>query len=264
MVLIRTADHQRPVAGGYRGGSGTPGAELVDAAGFAQLAVDLYDAASMAETVALVLAYALRATGCDCAGVVLVRHGKCLQTAGVTDRRVEQADRLQLQYGEGPCVPVSREHHSVSVCDTVVDRRWPRWSPRVAELGLRSVLTIWLFTNRSTLGALNLYAIRPGPFTTVDETTARLLARHASVAVATVREASTLAESVEARTVIGRAQGLLMERFAIDADQAFAVLRRYSQDNNVKLRIVADGLVSTRRLPTRSPPDTADGSPAIS
>jgi GAF domain-containing protein len=249
MFLTLTGDHQPPVAGNC-GGSGSPGTDIVVAAGFAQLAVELYGAAGMAETVDRVLEYARRATGCDCAGVVLVHRGKGLQTAGVTDRRVEQADWLQMQYGEGPCVPVSREHHSVLVCDTVVDRRWPRWSPRVAELGLRSVLTVWLFTTRSTLGALNLYAVRPGKFTTVDEATGRLLARHASVAVATVREASTLAQAVEARILIGQAQGLLMERFAIDADQAFAVLRRYSQDNNVKLRIVADELVTTRRLPT--------------
>jgi hypothetical protein len=113
MVLTCTADHQPPVAGGYRGGSGSPGAEPVESAGFAQLAVVLYDAAGTAETVDLVLEYALRATGCDCAGVVVVRHGKGLQTAGVTDGRVGQADRLQLSYGEGPCVPVSREHHSL-------------------------------------------------------------------------------------------------------------------------------------------------------
>jgi transcriptional regulator with GAF, ATPase, and Fis domain len=237
---------------------------VVVSAGFAQLAVELHDAASMAETVNRVLAYALRATGCDCAGVVLVQQGRDPQTAGVTDRRVEQADQLQLEYGEGPCVPVSSEHHSVLVCDTVVDLRWPRWSPRLAELGLRSVLTVWLFTTRSTLGALNLYAIHPSQFTAVDEATARLLARHAAVAVATVQKASTLAQAVEARKLIGQAQGLLMERFAIDADQAFAVLRRYSQDNNVKLRIVADQLISTRRLPTRLPVGAAGGSPAIS
>ncbi len=113
MVLTRTANHQPPVAGGYRGRSGTPGAGLVEAAGFAQPTVVLYDAAGMAETVDLVLEYALRAAGCDCAGVVLVRHGKGLQMAGVTDRRVEQADRLQLQYSEGPCVPVSRGHQGL-------------------------------------------------------------------------------------------------------------------------------------------------------
>jgi GAF domain-containing protein len=239
-----------------------PAAGVV-AAGYAQLAVELYGAATMAATVDRVLEDALRAPGCDCAGVVLVQPGKDLQTAGVTDRRVEQADQLQLEYGEGPCVPVSREHHSVLVCDTVVDRRWPRWSSGVAELGLRSVLTVWLCTTRSTLGALNLYRTRPDQFTTTDDATARLLARHAAVAIATVQNAATLAQAVGARTLIGQAQGLLMERFAINADQAFAVLRRYSQDNNIKLHIVANELVTTRRLPTR-PPTGSDRSPVIS
>jgi GAF domain-containing protein len=226
------------------------------------LAVELHDAASIAETVERVLKYTLRATGCDCAGVVLVHRGKDLQTAGVTDGRVEQADRLQLAYGEGPCVPVSRAHHSVTIRDTVVDRRWPRWSPEVAELGLRSMLTVWLFTSRSTLGALNLYRNRPGKVTAADEATAQLLAALTAVAIATIQQSSTLTKAVDARTRIGQAQGLLMERFAINADQAFAVLRRYSQDSNVKLQIVADELVTTRRLPTRSPAGAADRSPS--
>ena len=247
MVLTRTGNRLPPAVVGYLADPGSSWAAR--AAELAQLAVDLYDAAGPAETVDRVLEYAVRATGADCTGVVLVHRGKGLQTAGVTDRRVERADRLQVRCGEGPCVPVSRDRHSVLVCDTITDQRWPRWSPRIAELGLRSVLTIPLFTARSTLGALNLYANRPDQFTTVDETAADLLARHASVAIATARDAATSANAVEARTVIGRAQGLLMERFGIDADQAFAVLRRYSQDNNVKLRIVADALVSTRRLP---------------
>ena len=40
-----------------------------------------------------------------------------------------------------------------------------------------------------------------------------------------------------------------MERFAIDAEQAFTVLRRYSQDRNLKLNVVAQRLIETRRLP---------------
>ena len=39
-----------------------------------------------------------------------------------------------------------------------------------------------------------------------------------------------------------------MERFSIDADRAFAVLRRYSQDNNIKLHTVAERLIATRKL----------------
>ena len=54
--------------------------------------------------------------------------------------------------------------------------------------------------------------------------------------------------AVATRTTIGQAQGILMERFDIDADQAFSVLRRYSQAENVPLREVAARLVDDRRV----------------
>jgi AmiR/NasT family two-component response regulator len=41
------------------------------------------------------------------------------------------------------------------------------------------------------------------------------------------------------RTIIGQAEGILMERFTLTADQAFSVLRRVSQQNNMKLHQVA-------------------------
>jgi hypothetical protein len=40
-----------------------------------------------------------------------------------------------------------------------------------------------------------------------------------------------------------------MERFGLDQQRAFAVLRRYSQEHNIKLRLVAEQLVETRALP---------------
>jgi AmiR/NasT family two-component response regulator len=44
--------------------------------------------------------------------------------------------------------------------------------------------------------------------------------------------------------------GILMERFDLDSDRAFEVLKRYSQDSNLKLRDVAKHLVATRQLPS--------------
>ena len=64
--------------------------------------------------------------------------------------------------------------------------------------------------------------------------------------------------AVDARKRIGQAQGILMERFDLTDDQAFAVLLRYSQDNNVKLRVVADRLVETRVLPIAAVPTPAE------
>ncbi len=54
---------------------------------------------------------------------------------------------------------------------------------------------------------------------------------------------------MDGRHVIGLAQGILMERFDLSTDQSFSVLRRYSQDRNMKLRSVAAHLVESRSLP---------------
>jgi hypothetical protein len=51
------------------------------------------------------------------------------------------------------------------------------------------------------------------------------------------------------REVIGQAQGILIERERITADQAFSVLRVASQHLNVKLREVARYVVETGEVP---------------
>ena len=78
---------------------------------------------------------------------------------------------------------------------------------------------------------------------------AHVLARHAAVAVAATREQAQLWQAIDARQLVGQATGILMERFALDADRAFDVLRRYSQHHNLKLHEVATRLIESRRLP---------------
>jgi AmiR/NasT family two-component response regulator len=58
-----------------------------------------------------------------------------------------------------------------------------------------------------------------------------------------------LAAAVDARKLVGQAMGILMERFDLDGDRAFAILKRYSQDTNTKLRDVAQTLIDSRKLP---------------
>ena len=70
-------------------------------------------------------------------------------------------------------------------------------------------------------------------------------------AAAAAEEIAGLKLGMERRHLIGQAQGILMERHNIDADQAFAYLTRVSQNSNVKLHVLAEELVRTRRLPGR-------------
>jgi GAF domain-containing protein len=219
------------------------------AADFARMALALHEEPDVDQTVERVLDFALRAVDCDYAGVMMVHHGNRIETAAATSPLVEKADQLQTECGEGPCLAAIWEQDSIRVQDTATDERWPRWGPRVAELGLRCVLSIRLHTSQATIGALNLYATEPNRFDDDDDAVAHILGRHASIALASAKQESSLWQAIDARKLIGQAQGILMERFDLTPDQAFSVLRRYSQDNNVKLRVVAERLVATRRLP---------------
>ncbi|WP_043668707.1 ANTAR domain-containing protein [Clavibacter michiganensis] len=83
-----------------------------------------------------------------------------------------------------------------------------------------------------------------------DLAVAEEVAVHARVALAAWDSADDLARGLASRSVIGQAQGILMERFSLDADRAFQVLRRHSQDGNVKLVEVARRVIETGALPT--------------
>jgi GAF domain-containing protein len=215
---------------------------------FAKLALDLHDV-TIEETVEKVLGFTLKAIGCDFAGVIFVRGKHDIETAAATDPLVAKLDAMQMEVGEGPDVSVLADRLSVIVSDSATETRWPRWAALVHEQGIRSLLSVRMYTDEETIGTLNAYSRQPNAFDVDDQAVAHVLARHAAVALGSARKIENLWLAVDARKRIGQAQGILMERFDLTADQAFAVLLRYSQDNNVKLRVVADRLVETRQLP---------------
>ena len=215
---------------------------------FAQLALKLHDV-TVEETVEKVLEFTLKAIGCDYAGVIFVHGRNHIETAAATDPIVAKLDAMQMEIGEGPDVSVIEDRLGVIVSDTRTETRWPNWAAQTYDVGIRSLMSVRMYTDDETIGTLNAYSNKPGAFDVDDQAVAHVLARHAAVALGNARKIENLWLAVDARKRIGQAQGILMERFDLTADQAFAVLLRYSQDNNVKLRVVADRLVETRELP---------------
>ncbi len=226
-----------------------PGGREDLAEGLAELAISLHDEPTVTETVDRVLEYTLKALDCEYAGVVFVHRGNRLETAAATHPMIETLDAVQTECGEGPDVDVLVDRLGVIVSDTRTDERWPMWARRVASLGIRSVLSVRLYTSSTTVGCLDCYHSRPERFDVSDQAVAHLLARHAAVALASARDIENVWKAVDSRKLIGQAQGILMERHRLTADQAFAVLIRYSQDRNVKLRDVAGHVVDTLHLP---------------
>jgi GAF domain-containing protein len=187
---------------------------------------------------------------CDYAGISIVHRDRTIATPAATDELVDRGDELQYELGEGPCLDAIWYHDTVVSADLAEEPRWPRWAPRVAaELGVRSMLCLQLFTSADVVGGLNLYSSAVDAFDGDDFDVATFLAAHVSVAVAETQRVDQLRMGMFNRTVIGQAQGILMERFNVDGQQAFSVLRRVSQQHNVKVLRVADELVRTRETP---------------
>ena len=158
-------------------------------------------------------------------------------------------DAVQEELGEGPCLATAFEEHTVLVPDLATEPRWPRFSARAAALGAGSMLSFQLYVEGDNLGALNLFSRERGGFDEQSVTVGELFAAHAAVAFSAAQRLSALSRALDSRTLVGQAQGILMERGRVTAEQAFAELQRASQSRNLKLAEVARRLVETGDLP---------------
>jgi GAF domain-containing protein len=219
-----------------------------DAEMFARFAMLLHQQTSLEDTVERIVTFTVQAVGCGHAGVALATPGGGLEVGAVTSPVVATLYQAQIDAAHGPLIDALHHDETIVVCDTHTDPRWPVWAGHAAGLGVRAVVHVPLPADRP-LGVLSLSSDKPDSFHPDDIAVAHLLARHATIALATTRNEANLEAAIDARKLIGQAQGILMERFDLDADQAFDVLRRYSQDYNIKLRVVAQRLISTRHLP---------------
>jgi len=215
-----------------------------------------------ADTVAEALAHVMRVTravipAADVVSVSLRSGDGKLHTPVETDPLATELDELQNHHHHGPCLDSARGEGPAYRCsgELATEPAWPGFGPAAADLGYRSVLSTALVsgpTAQDLSGALNIYSRDRDRL--CDDTTrdiALVLSTHASLAVAhteAVRlaelQATQLRQALESRDVIGQAKGILMHRRGLSADEAFGLLRRTSQDLNVKLAQLAVTLVT--------------------
>lgn len=173
------------------------------------------------------------------AGISLVERDRTVQSYAPSSVVVGELDRLQNQLGEGPCLDAIHQETRVEVLDMAAERRWPRWAAAARERGVGSLLSFQLFAREGSAGALNLYARDAGAFDSDAHHLGGLFAAHAAVTVFGVQEVAELHRALDSRDEIGQAKGILMERFTMTPEQAFALLVRTSSETNTKLATVA-------------------------
>ena len=228
------------------------------AATFAAISRSLYAAGTVQETLQRIVDFSvLTIEGCTGAGISFMQ-GDEISTPVWTEPMVLEVDTMQYAAGQGPCLDAIAHGGSFYAEDLLTDPQWPSFGPMAAKAGMRSLLSFCLIGD-AKLGALNLYSRLPLAFSITDRATALILAAHAGVALSAAEELEAAADALAAeikrledlhgalasRQVIGRAEGILMQRDLITSDQAFDLLRRASQHLNIKLSEVAQGVVDT-------------------
>jgi hypothetical protein len=221
----------------------------VESGRFATVAWELVSQADLTQTLAHLVRSAREITAAGEVGVMRVVEGGAVQIAATSTALVRRADELQLQRGEGPCLQASRQRELAVVHDLRGDPRWPVWGPAAADLGWSSVLSLPLIAAGGGWGALNLYADTAGVFSPDDVEVGQLFARHASIALTQRVKEEHLHAAMHHQHLIGQAQGVLMERFALPPDRALRALQRLATLRQVDIQAVAEHVLGVRRLP---------------
>jgi hypothetical protein len=191
---------------------------------------------------AICVAATLMVPGCHHASLIINRDGAC-STAAVSDSVAGQIDKLELALKSGPCLDAFEEQSTQLASDLTTGDRWPAFAARVvAETQVRGAMSIRVPVDRAKVGALNLFSDSANAFDTKSIERAMVLAAFATVAtnaVAYGEDAAGLRLGLTRNREIGKAVGMLMVLNDISEGEAFEILRRTSQDTNVKVADVA-------------------------
>jgi GAF domain-containing protein len=232
-----------------RSAASAPSAAPAPVAELAQLKLGQGDLHDVLDRVAELARQTL--PGAADASVTLVEPDRAY-TVAFTGPLALDLDETQYENDYGPCLEVAQSSGTVAIPDMAAETRWPRFARKALADGVRSSLSVALPMQDAVLGALNIYATRPGAFDPGAVGLAQDFAGYAAVAIANARlyeTTATLAENMrramETRAVIEQAKGILIAQQHCTPERAFELLTRLSQATHRKLRDCAADLVAS-------------------
>ena len=185
-------------------------------------------------------------------GITLLRDRKAA-TIGWSSDSAREVDQIQYSLSQGPCLTAAKEERDVYVPDLFEEDRWgTEYAQAVASHGLRSVLSVPFHLQGDAQAALNLYSDVPHKFDGELAAYARGYTREISQALRLavrfslqVDSATNLRATLESRTVIDMAIGVVMAQNRCDQQTAVRILTEASSNGNMKLRDIAASLVQS-------------------
>lgn len=188
--------------------------------------------------------------GAHYAGITVVRPTGEIETVAATHHYAVALDDVQRHHRQGPCLSAGWQYRIIRIDDLSAEERWPRYrNAALALTPIRSVLSLQLFADPKSIGALNFYAETTQVFDDESVELGLVFATHTALVWNIVLRNEQFHSALASRDIIGQAKGMIMERFDVDAVHAFELLKRLSQNSNTPLAEIARRLVDANHPP---------------
>jgi hypothetical protein len=222
-----------------------------------QLTTDLREHEELATVLSRLCRQAVAAIpDAEFATVVLRADGEEPHTVASTGERARRLDTVQLLAGEGPCIEAIGSSELVRARLSDLAEQWPELVRAATAADLASVLSTPLVLGERCTGSINLYTAKTHGYRELDAAVLEVYASAAEAALQAEERGSraratvaNLQSALSSRAVIDQAKGIIMAARGIDAQAAFDLLVKQSQQQNRKLRDLAEEFVgaTTRR-----------------
>jgi putative methionine-R-sulfoxide reductase with GAF domain len=175
----------------------------------------------------------------DAAGIMLSDADGRLRWASASDPLAQVLEDNQETLAAGPCRHAFATGQPVVIDDAILEPRWGEITLALAELQIRSALSVPVQLGGGPIGTLDVYAAAPGGWDTTQvsalQTYAGLVATLLGTAAKAERSgrlAEQLQVALDSRILIERARVALVDRERLDDQQAFIDLRRAARSSS--------------------------------
>lgn len=194
---------------------------------------------------------ACRSVGADAGGVLVRSTPDHIDVLAATSHRAGDLEAYQATSDNGPCVESMRLGITVPVdSPRTADVRWPGFGKQMRRAGYRRAFAVPMMWQGSAIGGLNLFWVETG-WDGVDEPLLQTFADILTLAVLHVRPLTVdqatrrLQETLEARSGVEQAKGVLAWQQGVDMVEAYAALLKVADERHLTLgeaaRAVIDG-----------------------
>jgi ANTAR domain/GAF domain len=221
---------------------------------FVALATSLADGADVVDLLSALAEDTTRLLDVASTGMLLADQRGVLHVVAASSEATRSLEVFQLQREQGPCLDCFRTGTPVAVADLRAEAdRWPLFVEAAVAAGFASVHAVPMRLRDRVLGTVGLFGTHVGVLDEDDLRLGQALAYVAAVGLVQERAAADraiinaqLQTALDSRVVLEQAKGVLSQRGDLDMDQAFATLRGYARDHNLRLTEVALAVTSRK------------------